>query len=298
MTVDSMQEEGQDVSILLRYQGPAVDDGSMDVYQVAANMVAFSDFIVAAAHKLYGEDIKVRAEVNAFQQGSFVTELTFHAFGLAGAILTSVTPDLANVVNIVKESIELFSFLKGKSPEKVERTSKSNNLNVTNVNGNVIVVQTESLNLTLDEKAARSVEQFIGKALLKPGMNKLEITTDETKVAQVTSDVAEFYHSIEDEIPIIEQTLQMGLTILEPNFKDGTGNKWTMWDGEASLQFTMEDQEFLKAVDAGEPFRKGDVLICDVRMIQTKTGQKLKIQRVIVRVRGHRSAAEQANLDM
>lgn len=297
MAVDPQQQEERGVSIVLRYQGPAVDDGSMDVYQVAGNMVAFSDFVVAAAQKLYGEEVKVKAEVNGFRQGSFTTDLTFHALGLAGAILAT-NPDLASVVTVVKESLGLFSFLRGKSPEKVERTGNNNNVTVTNVNGNVIVLQTESLNLTLDEKAAQAAGQFIGDALSKPGVSRLEIRSDGIKVAQVTNDDARFYHPIADETPIVEQSLQMGLTILEPNFKDGSGNRWTMWDGEASLQFVMEDEEFLKAVDAGEAFRKGDVLICDVRITQMKAGQKLKIQRAIVRVHRHKTAAEQTKFDM
>jgi hypothetical protein len=290
-------DEGRSVSIVLRYQGPAVDDGSMDVYQVATNMVAFSEFVVAATHMLYGEGVKVKANVNAFQRGSFLTDLTFQVLGVTGAILAA-TPDVAGVINVVKESLGLFKFLHGKSPQKVERTDNSNHVTVTNANGNVIVVQTESLNLTLDENGARAVGQFIGDALSKPGVSRLEITSDDTEVAQVTDNEACFFHPILDEVPVVVQTMQLGLMILEPNFKDGTGNRWAMWDGEASLQFTMEDEVFLKAVDAGEPFRKGDVLVCDLRITQTKTGQKLKIHRAIVKVHGHRSAAEQGKLDM
>jgi hypothetical protein len=42
------------MSLVLRYSGPGVESGSMDVYEAAANMMAFSDFIVAAAHAVYG----------------------------------------------------------------------------------------------------------------------------------------------------------------------------------------------------------------------------------------------------
>lgn len=297
MQVERQQDEERGVSIVLRYQGTAVDDGTMDVYQVAANMVAFSDYVVAATHKLYGEDVKVKAEVNAFEQGSFVTDLIFQVLGVTGTILAA-TPNMAGVIDVVKESLGLFSFLEGKSPEKVEHIDNSNNVKVTNVNGNVTIIQTESLNITLDERAAKAAGQFIGEALAKPGVTQLQITSDGTQVAQVNDNYARFYHPIVDEMPIIEQTVQMGLMILEPNFKDGTNTKWTMWDGETSFQFTMEDEEFIKAVDAGEPFRKGDVLICDVRVTQAKVGQKLKIQRAIIRVHRHQSTHEQTKLDV
>lgn len=291
------EEEEGGVSILLRYQGPAVDDGTMDVYQVGANMMAFADFVVAATHKLYGEGVKVKAEVNAFNQGSFETDLVFQVLGAVGTVLAA-TPDMAGVISVVKESLGLFSFLEGKSPEKVERVDNSNNLTVTNVNGNVTIVQTESFTLTFDEKAGKAVGQFVGEALAKPGVSNLEIVSDGTKVAQVNDNYARFYHPIVEETPLLEQTVQMGLTIQEPSFKDGINHKWTMWDGEASLQYTMESEDFVKRIDDGEPFRKGDVLVCDVRITQTKAGSKLRIQRAIIRVHSHKFASEQGEMDV
>lgn len=63
--IDPMPKGEKDVSLLLKYNGPAVDGGSMDVYQAAANMMAFSNFIVVAAQELYGDEVKVTAKVTA-----------------------------------------------------------------------------------------------------------------------------------------------------------------------------------------------------------------------------------------
>jgi hypothetical protein len=280
------------VGILLTYKGPSVDDGTMDVYSAAANMVAFSDYVVAATKHLYG-DVEVKAEVRGFQQGSFETDLFFQVVGLGATVLTA-TPDVQGVLETVKESFNLFKFLRGKSPEKVEHTDQSNNVTVTNVNGNVIVVQTESLNLVLDEKAGRAAEKFIGEALAKPGVEQIQIKSEREEVASVKQEEAQFFHAISQDTPVLEQTVRMGLTIQEPNFKDGLGNKWTMWDGGASLQFAMEDQRFIDKIDKGEPFRKGDVLICDVRIVQTRAGSKLRMERAILYVHDHQAGPEQA----
>ncbi len=291
---DPYEEPG--VGILLKYKGPSVDDGSMDVYVAAANMVAFSDYVVAATKQLYGE-VNVKAEVKGFQHGSFETDLMFHVVGLGTTILTT-TPDVRSVLNAVKESVNLFKFLKGQPPQKVEHTDQSNNVTVTNVAGSVIVVQAESLNLTLDEKAGKAAAQFVGQALSKPGVDKIEIRSEGKQVAIATQEEAPFFRAIVDETPIVEQTVRMGLTIQEPSFKDGTGHKWTMWDGEASLQYAMEDETFLTRIDNGESFRKGDVLICDVKFTQTRAGSKLKIQRAIVRVHDHQEGSEQGEFDL
>lgn len=284
------------VGILLTYKGPSVDDGTMDVYSAAANMVAFSDYVVAATKHLYG-DVEVKAEVRGFQQGSFETDLLFHVAGLGATFLTA-TPDVQGVLKTVKESVNLFKFLRGKSPEKVEHTDQSNNVTVTNVNGNVIVVQTESLNLVLDEKAGRAAEKFIGEALAKPGVEQIQIKSGDEEVASAKQDEAQFFRAISLETPVVEQTVRMGLTIQEPNFKDGFGNKWTMSDGSASLQFAMEDQSFIDRIDNGEPFRKGDVLICDVRVVQTRAGTKLRMERTILKVHEHQAGAEQSLMEL
>ncbi len=292
MELDSRQEEDRGMSILLRYQGPAVDDGTMNVYDAAANMVAFSDYVVAAAHKLYGDDVVVKAEINAFQRGSFVTDILFQVAGI-GSTLLSITTDVKGVVNTVKQSLELFKFLKGSPPAKIEKRD-DHSINVTNNNGNIIVVTTESLHLTLDPLAGKAASQFIGEALAKQGVNQIEISSNGESVAQATKDDAQYYRPIADDTPLLEQTVRMGLTIEMPSFKDG--KKWRMWDGEASVTAAMEDENFIGRVNNGEPFRKGDVLICDVRFTQTNTAGVLKIQRAIIRVHDHKAGPEQTNL--
>lgn len=282
------------MSILLRYQGPSVDDGTMDVYDAASNMVAFSNYVVTAAHHLYGQDVTVRAEVNAFQHGSFVTDLMFQVVGLGATILTT-TPDIGSVVTAVKESFQLFIFLKGRAPAKVEHRD-NRSINVTNNDGDIIQVNVESLSITLDEKASKAARQFVGEALSRPGVHQIEITSDGKDVARATSNEARYFHPIEDETPVVEQIVQMGLMIETPSFKDG--KKWAMWDGENSPLFAMEDESFLARIDNGEPFRKGDTLLCDVRVTQTKVNGSLRIQRAIIKVHDHIVSHEQRDLGL
>jgi hypothetical protein len=282
------------VSILLRYQGPAVDDGTMNVYDAAANMVAFSNFVVAAAHKLYGEDVQVTADITAFKHASFGTDLIFQVMQATAATLPML-PNLISVATTVKESIELYRFLKGQEPAKVQHIN-DHSINVTNNSGNIIVVNTPSLHLTLDRKAGEAAAQFIGAALSKTGVNQIDISSDGAQLVQATTDEALFYHPIGDEETLTESTSRMGLVIESLSFKDG--NKWKMWNGSETLGYAMEDEDFIGRVNNGEAFRKGDILTCDVRVTQTKSGKALKLQRVIVKVYDHKTALDQPSLDL
>jgi len=297
MPAEHQKNADDGISILLSYKGPSVDDGTMSVYDVAKNMVAFSDYVVEAAHAIYGKDVEVTANVQAFQHGSFVTDLVFHVVGI-GATIIAATPDVGGVVSVVKESLELFKFLKGEAPSKIEH-HEDRSVHVTNNNGNVTQVNIASLHITLNsEIGAKAAKVFVGDALSKSGVDQIAITSAGELVASATSSEAGYFHPIENETPVLEQTYQTGLTIQEPSFKDGSGHKWTMWDGEVSLQFAMEDPDFIARIDSGERFGKGDILICDVRVTQTKTASKLKSQRTIIKVHDHQVGPEQSEMDM
>jgi hypothetical protein len=294
MQVEQAGNGERGMSILLRYQGIAVEDGTMNVYDVAKNMVAFSDYVISATHQVYGDGIEVRAEVNAFQHGSFVTDLIFHVVGV-GTTFLAIAPDVKSVVSAVKESLDLFVFLRGEAPARVEHRD-DRSVHVTNNNGSVTQVNIESLHITLDEKAAKAAGVFVREALSKPGVSAVEITSEGHSIARASESEADFFHPITDEKTIVEQTVKMGLVIEVPSFKES--NKWIMWDGDASLRFAMEDENFLSRIDNGEAFRKGDILICDVRVTQTKVSGQLKIHRAVVTVHDHKPGESQAEMEV
>lgn len=112
-------EHTDEMNIVLRYNGPAVESGAMSVYDAAAAMVAFSDFVVEAAKHTFGGDTKVRAEVQGFRHGSFATDLLFYVAG-AGTVLYASAKAANEVLGTIKTSFELYKHLKGDKPAKVE----------------------------------------------------------------------------------------------------------------------------------------------------------------------------------
>src|SRR5690606_27877557 len=88
----------------LIYTGPAVEGGQMDVYQAAANMLAFSEFVVVAAKATFGESTNARAQVAGFGRGSFVTELVFNVAGPAANLL-AMAPGVLGAAGPVAEQL-------------------------------------------------------------------------------------------------------------------------------------------------------------------------------------------------
>ena len=95
-----------ETNLQLKYVGPAVDAGAMDVYQASANMIAFSEFMVLAAKAAYGDQIDAKAEVTGFSRGSFVTHLIFNFAGQAASIFAAISAD--KLLTIVNQAFELW----------------------------------------------------------------------------------------------------------------------------------------------------------------------------------------------
>lgn len=276
----------------LVYKGPSVDSGQMDVYQAAANMMAFSDFVLAAAKASYGDRVEARAEVSGFDRGSFVTDIVFNVVGPAATLLTAHGPDFYLLV--LKEAIDLWKKLQGHPPQKIEMGDGGQTANVTNNSGQIIQVRSETLTLVFNEKASDSVQQFVKQALSRDGYDAVRIDDGKERLAEIDQAEAALFIPVRPSETVTDTTIRMHLIIEAPVFKEG--NKWRFSDGQTSFYADILDKEFLARVDAGERFGKGDVLVVDLQLIQDRSGGKITTERVILRVIEHRPGQEQHQL--
>lgn len=281
-----------ETKLALKYNGPAVDDGRMDVYQAAANMIAFSEFMVVATKLTFGDKAEAKAEVAGFGKGSFLTNLLFSVSGEAATIFSMMPVE--HLLEVVKEAFELWKHLKGKPPTQVAYGPQA--VTVENNNGEIIQIQTQSLHLVMNEKAAAAVERFVNQALSAPGMETISLQAGNQKVPLAWADRSEasYFVPVAPSESITDTTTTMGLVIESPSFKDG--NKWKVWDGAQSTLMEMKDEEFIHHVNSGARFGKGDTLIAEVRLVQKRLGTKLEAERTIVRVLEHKPGPTQQSL--
>ena len=87
----------------------------------------------------------------------------------------------------------------------------------------------------------------------------------------------------------------LALSIRSLAFQEG--NKWRLFDGQNTIIATIEDKDFVRRVDLNiERFAKGDLLICEVRTIQTQGKDGLKTEHNVLKVVEHRPAPIQISL--
>lgn len=75
------------------------------------------------------------------------------------------------------------------------------------------------------------------------------------------------------------------------------GNKWRFTDGLTIFWAALKDEEFVRRVNEGvEAFRRGDMLRCRVRLVQTRRPERLHTDYVVVQVLQRLPRPEQLSL--
>ena len=262
----------------------------MDVYEASANMIAFSDFVVLLSKNAFGETVETRASIAGFGRGSFVTDIIFKVAGASSAVFAALpSVDPKTLWLVLKESLALWKHLKGSPPKKVEEVGPK--ISITNNSGQVIQVTHATVNLVFSEKGTASAHRFIGEALNHDGVDAVEISAGPQQVERVEQSESRYFVSVAPSEMLTDAVVKMVLHLESPVFKEG--NKWRFFDGQQSFHATIDDKEFLAMVDAGEPFRKGDVIVANVRISQTQEGTKLTAERAITKVLEHKERPHQ-----
>jgi hypothetical protein len=278
--------------VAIRYRGPALDAGRMDVYQAAANMIAFSEFMVAAVHSTWGDSAEARAEVSGFARGSFITDVVFSVGGSAATVFTALSP--AQLWAVVQEAFALWKHLQGLPPQHIIHGGQS--VTVTNNAGTVLQVRTESLSLVLSEKGAEAARRFVRDGLDHDGYAALEIVSEDQDqvIASATREESAAFTPVAAAATLSDNTVRMTVLIVAAVFQEG--NKWRLSDGAGTFNAVILDGDFLAGVDHGERFGKGDALDVDLRIVQTRTGLRVSVERSVVKVHRHITPQEQFGL--
>ena len=270
-----------EAKLTLKYNGRAVEEGRLNVYEAAATMLAFSEFVTEAGRVVFGPKVEIKAQVEGFRSGSFLTDVLFQVAGPALPLLAN--GEIGEVLKTIKTAFELWKHLRGVPPKEVKQIEQ--NVSVTNHDGKVIVVNAQSLQLVMSDKGSEAVERFVGAQLNMQDLDSVEILKGRQKLAAASRSEAAYFRSVAATLPVTDNTFEYALTVEAPVFKEG--NKWRFSDGGSSFFADIEDDEFLHRVNAGEPFAKGDALRVLMRIEQERRGAELTTNRRIMKVMEH-----------
>lgn len=281
----------------LTYDGPAVEDGTMDVRDLAPALLGVGQLIEATNCVLNGEAATAKVRIQTVRPGSFdillhvdVSFLQTIRDVFAGDTATAA----ANILQILTGgsaitlgAIGLIRHLRGRRPSLSCKTE--GRLIEVEIDGTKIEVDEPVVRVALDVNVRMSLERVVAEPLSKEGIDAVEIG-DAERVERIDKGEGYSFLSPPDrEAGVFESKYRTPFSIVSLSFKEG--NKWRLHDGKSGINATVEDQDFLARVNHSDiAFSKGDILICDVRVITRQEPKGLKAEYFIERVIEHRPA--------
>jgi len=293
----------------IAYDGPALSDHTMDVRDLAPAMMALGQLCDAANTVLNGERSRIRVNVKATAPGSF--EIVFEIIQTTSQHFLSLmtSPEASAAANLksllfggggavvgYKSLLWLIKVLRGQTPNKITTLPKDM-VRIT-IGDQTFDIPIALMRLYQDLPVRVAAQKVVEEPLKSDGITSFEVREGKNVRLKVEKQEAPFFSKpiIEDDM-LLDTVVRSNFSIVSLAFKED--NKWRLNDGANPISVNIEDKEFLDRVDKNQiSFSKGDILLCDVRVVQKQTEQGLRTEYTVVRVVDHRSAARQIPLPL
>ena len=294
-------------TICVAYTGEAVNDGTMDVNELAPALMALSNLIAETNQTLNNDGSKIEVRVSAhFERGSFEMVLNLVRtlsqqiklfFSESGYTLEQMLNELGLASTLSGINLlELIRRLKGKQPERIERIDE-NKVRVI-FEENKIEVSIGVLKLFKSERIKTQIERAI-HPLKNEGVDSVEFRDADNKEVKekITSDETEYFSSFAQGEELQELISKQKLMVKIVNISFERGLKWRFDDGETKFYAEVKDEKFLDAVDEGRIFfSSGDVIVAEVETKQQHlNGELRKSTKTIIKVIQINKKAERVN---
>lgn len=293
------------------FRGSAVDDGEIDVRDLAPALLALGDVFQAASDVLNGDRVKTVVRVKATEHACFEIDLSV-AQSVKDAVSSLLTfasenkdgiaaaNELANLILKAGTGLAtaggglfaLLKFLRGRKPDSIEKRDGDVHIQI---GDNIFITNSKTIDLAENRNVREGARRF-ASVLNNAGIESISTKPQgQPEEVYTKSDLPSFELPPPVEEELVDEVRQMNLQIISLSFKDD--NKWRVTDGAEPFSASIEDSDFLKQVANSEiSFAKGDYLVCEVRERQVSTAQGLKKERTITKVISHRPAARQMKL--
>ena len=299
----------------IAYTGPALDQGVMDVRDLAPSLLAFAD-LVNDVNKAIGGEQKIQVLLNqdSLQRGSFDITTILQCSILEQAKLFMSMADengLTAVMDILGWGAQgagtaggIFSLIKWIRGRKIKDAESKENKFILHLDeGEVIVTTNNIMKVYLNADCRRSIEKVL-TPLHSEGIESFELRNpdcpqNKEAIESIAKADAHYFkappvESIEQEENLPEQEITVKITSI--TFEKG--NKWRLTDGNNTFWAKIEDEEFLSKVEQGNiSFTNGDMLRIRYYIRQKTKDDSLSSEYIVTKVLELKKRPEQIKLD-
>lgn len=294
------------------YDGPAVEDGEMEVSQLASSLLALGKLIENADAVRTGEPGRVKVRVQSdVKRGSFDVGIAVHwVNGLKdAAIAWALTPEGAGtlaLLGLLGVNVKDTALSGGKGVIQVVRWLRGRRVasQIVLKDGNTTLIADDGEQLAVNSTVARLVDEAsirqplerFTEPLREDGVDVIRFE-DKSGIAseEIVAAEAALFVAAAGSDPSSSDTFRATYQIKRLFFD--RGRKWRLSNGAQTIQAEINDDDFWAKVDASAvSFSKEDFLVCQVRMDQWLSPSGLRTEYVIIRVEQHLPAPTQNTL--
>lgn len=293
------------VHFSIKYDGPALADHQMDVRELAPALIALSEMLEQANKAAFPNAAEVRVNVQGnFKGGSFGVDLIAVQSMAQQIVSLFAGPEATAAANLLAilggigligsgGLIGVIKWLRGRKPSAIRFEGDKTIFELRTAEA----VESFEVDLVAGKLyQSRIVRQSLAK-VIKPlerdGIDVFASGRDGATEAIVTKADVNAFEMAASEADIVSDTVSASvlLQIESAVFKED--NKWRFSDGATPFFAEIADPDFVARINSGdERFGKGDVLVVDLRRIQSITDNGLKLEYLIEKVHEHRAPVQ------
>lgn len=277
-------------ALTVRYQGPSVDGGRMDVRQLAPALLGLADAIQAAGRLTEPNADNITVEIKATERGSFVVDLDLTQVATGVGLMFAADPAtaLANVKALLFDpAVGVFRYL------RLRRTQDG----VPNADGSITFQEGDTTiiipprvveagaNVTIRTSLATAVDPLVGD----PGIHTCEVSISaaEPPLRMVATDALALESEGPDDDPVDENEYTTQLRIVSLSWDPDLS--WRFDEGGHRFPARITDPTFY-STHRNDSYRNGDRLRAKVLRRQWDRDGTLSTQYQITEVLEHRPA--------
>ena len=287
------------------YDGPALATGRMPVRDLAPALLALGELFTTASKLVYPDRKPVALSIKATAEGSFVVQLILesgHAWdNLVDIFGSDGAAALANLRDLVISGGGLFWLIKRLKDRKVvsqDHDAHPGHVILTLDDQSSLEIPADTVTLYKSVEAREKAKRVV-EPLNREGIDQVKFAgkPDTDGVILEEGDLPAYdVPEIDSDRPLLDQERELVVEIASVAFTEG--NKWRLSDGEHVFFSGIEDQVFLDGVESGaEAFRKGDMLRCRMRVVQSQRAEGLHTEYCVVEVIEHIPRKTQLSFD-
>lgn len=291
------------VPLAVKYEGSALDGGEISVRALAPALLALGDLFTEASLQVHPDREPASLNIRATAEGSFVIDLAVHAPDAWDQVRTLLTGKSVIALSELKDLLFgtgglLWVIIKAKN-RYVEKKEflEPGMVRITFPDGTTLEAKADAVALYETDAARQSAAEVVAP-LKVDGISQVVFgANDNAPLAVSKRDLPAFER---DETKVVLGTHDEEIFVTVATVSFATGYKWRFTESDRDIPYTasIEDPAFRARIDAGEPFRKDDILKVQMHNVQTRQGNKLQTERTVVRVLEHYPRAEQTALDI